>query len=356
MRYLPLMFTSLLLLASCRKEKRINPVFVQENEEVGATDSVRPLLDMDNIVRTGTIIAGTLSGPDTYYEYRGQEFGLQLRMAQDFARSIGVKLRIEIAPDTAKLFRMLNQGDVDFIALNMPQWTTRDSSPQLKEAIQRWWNPTHIEQLAQAINSQVQTTKRHARPYMLNRQRGIISQWDALFVRYSHSANMDWRLIAALTYQESAFDPKAHSWAGAQGLMQLMPSTAAALGIDTNNLYDPETNVEGGCRYLGMQLAAFNDVPDAAERIKFALAAYNGGRHHVRDAMALAKAEGANPYRWNDVSTFILRLTDPVWYRRPEVKYGYMRGTETANYVSQIMERWQTYISMARSKHPHKKS
>lgn len=318
-------------------------------------------LDLAEIQRTGTIIVGTLSGPDTYYEYHGIEQGLQFRMARDFAQSIGVKLRMEIAPDTTTLLQRLYRGEIDFIALEMPRWETRASSPNLRNEIYQWWKPERKLRLEEALQREEQRIEslriqeqslRASRPVYLDASKGIISAYDHLFMRYAHHAGMDWRLIAAICYQESGFDPYARSWAGAQGLMQLMPQTARSLGVPDSRVYDPQTNIEAGTRYLGRQQEKFSDIRNPHERIRFVLASYNGGAGHVRDAMALALKYGEDSYSWDVVSRYILKLSDPLYYRDPLVKYGYMRGSETEAYVRKIMTRWQQYGGVARAASP----
>ena len=182
---------------------------------------------------------------------------------------------------------------------------------------------------------------------MLNRAGGVISHYDHLFIKYSPVARWDWRLLAALCYQESTFDPRAHSWAGACGLMQIMPSTAAHLGLPMSSIYDPESNIDASARYIHELSGKFNDVRNASERYNFVLASYNGGFFHIRDAMALARKYGKNPYRWVDVSEFVLKLSSPQFYNDPVVKNGYMRGSETVDYVSRIRSRWAQYRGVA---------
>ena len=80
------------------------------------------------------------------------------------------------------------------------------------------------------------------------------------------------------------------------------------------------------------------------------LAGYNGGSFHIRDAMALARKYGRNPYSWNEVQEFVLRLSTPAYYNDPVVKHGYMRGQETVNYVYRILDRWAQYRGVVRSK------
>lgn len=339
---------ALMLLCSCheRKDAPANvPIFVEPTE---VNDSIERC-DLDEIRDAGVIIAGTLSGPDTYYEYHGKWIGLQYEMARDFAQSIGVRLRMEVYPDTATLLDVLGKGEIDFIALEMPRWETRDDEPLLREAMRKWWQPMRKERMMQAINNRsTQPMKRKMRPAMMDLAHGIISQYDDYFRHYGAAIGWDWRLLAAQCYQESGFDPNAVSWMGAIGLMQIMPSTASVMGVDKSRLTDPETSISTATRYLQKVYAGFNDIPDRQERICFTLAAYNGGSMHVRDAMALAGKYGASPYVWNDVSPFILRLAEPAFYRDPVVKHGYMRGSETYNYVSRIMERWQSYRECAR--------
>ncbi|MCR4922351.1 MAG: transglycosylase SLT domain-containing protein [Bacteroidaceae bacterium] len=342
-------FLLLLIVCACQqpRERQLSPIF--GNREAGITDD--EVYDLTQIREAGTLIGVTLSGPDTYYEYRGQEFGLQFQLAEDFARTIGVVLRMETAPDTASLLRRLQEGQADMVCLELDSgrpWPTRDDTPLLAEALRQWWSPQRAERLREKA-SVLPTVRRRPRPVMQDRKRGVISSYDELLVRHSRTVGWDWRLLAALCYQESAFDPRAVSWAGAQGLMQLMPATAAQLGVPQDKIFDPETNIAAGCRYLKRIATRFPDITDPVERIAFTLAAYNGGYNHVRDAMALAEKHGAAPRRWNEVALYVLRLSEPQYYRDPVVRYGYMRGAETEAYVRLIMERWNDYRRVARA-------
>ena len=120
--------------------------------------------------------------------------------------------------------------------------------------------------------------KRRVYAPMLNRAGGIISRYDKLFQQYSRIVGWDWRLMAAQCYQESTFDPMAESWAGAKGLMQIMPSTADEVGLAPEDMYHPEKNIEAAARYMKKLDTRFSDIGDARERQDFVLAAYNGGR------------------------------------------------------------------------------
>ena len=316
-----------------------------------AEEDTSGVYDLPQIQAEGLLVAVTLSGPDTYYEMRGKGFGLQFEMAEEFASHIGARLNMEIAPDTATLYEMLQTGKVELIALQIgpgKMWVTRDDSPILKKTLQKWWDPKRPDRILDKEKKQ-HNTRRKPRPKMADPKHGIISQFDDLFIRYSSTAGWDWRLLAAQCYQESGFDPRAISWAGAQGLMQIMPGTARQLGLAANKVFDPEQNIAAGARYIRKLQSTFSDIQDPNERICFVLAAYNGGSHHVRDAMALTRKHGGNEKVWNDVAPYILHLADPKWYNDPVVKSGYLRGTETEGYVRSIMQRWKDYRGSARA-------
>ncbi len=337
----------LFILFSCtaKQEKDTSVLFATDAEEA---DTLQ-YYDLHEIQASGTIIAGTLSGPDTYYEYHGNGMGLQYKLAEAFAQSIGVVLQMEISPDTASLLRKLEAGEIDFIALEMPKWQVREGESLLKKAIAEWWQPERVKQIESSASNTTVTVRRHMRPVMQDAAHGIISAYDDLFRKYSSSAGWDWRLLAAMCYQESGFDPNAVSSMGAMGLMQLMPSTADAMGVPSDKRFDPEQNIAASARYIRKVSQSFSDIKDGEERTRFTLAAYNGGVGHVQDAQTLARKNGRNHQVWQEVAPFILRLSEPRYYRDPDVLNGYMRGSETEAYVRLIMSRWNQYRGSARS-------
>ena len=129
--------------------------------------------------------------------------------------------------------------------------------------------------------------------------------------------------------------------------MQIMPSTAAHLGLPMEAIHQPEANIAAAARYMAELQGHFSDVGDPGQRILFALAAYNGGFHHIRDAMALTRKHGGNAHNWGEVREYVIRLSNPAFYHDPVVKSGYMRGTETADYVDRIRSRWAEYCGGA---------
>lgn len=171
---------------------------------------------------------------------------------------------------------------------------------------------------------------------------GKISEYDKYIKKYSKEINWDWRLVASLIYQESRFKPNAVSWAGAFGLMQLMPLTARRMGVDESA--SPVEQIKAGTELIKWLEERFNYIEDRPERIKFVLASYNVGLGHVLDAQKLAQKDGKDPNKWDDcVDIYLLKKSDPDFYNDPVVKHGYCRGIETFNYVSQILNRYEHY-------------
>ena len=176
----------------------------------------------------------------------------------------------------------------------------------------------------------------------LTGETGTLSDYDALFQTHADTIGWDWRLLAAQAYQESRFRPNARSWAGAQGLLQLMPATGREFGVTDPN--DPADNVAAAVRFLAwLQTYWDGEIADPQERLKFVLASYNTGHGHVEDARRLAVKHGDDPDRWEDVAYWLLQKSKRAVYTDPVVKYGFARGLEPVTYVAHILERWTHY-------------
>ena len=321
---------------------------------------------LQRIVASGELLVATLSGPDTYFEYQGRGLGLQYALAEDFAETQGVGVRVDLCRDTLQMVAKLKAGEVDVIALQLPlalcrkygiapagaknekkatSWAVLPEQPNLKTALDEWYGDgveLAAERKDKTWRSERTVVRRKVRAPYISREKGIISTYDALFKQAAHYTGWDWRLVAAQCYQESGFDPNAVSWAGAKGLMQIMPATATHLGLSADRVFSPTDNVTAAARYVRQLQGRFHDIP-AAERYKFVLASYNGGQGHVQDARALARKYGRNPNKWEEVGFYIRHLSQPRFYRDPVVRYGYMIGEETYNYVESIVSRWRLY-------------
>ena len=347
MKLLSTLIFLLILLCSCGQKKQ--ETVVTPWGEIADTIPTDDSFDLDEIQRNGELIALTLTGPETYYDYRGKHLGAQYLLAQKFADKLGVSLRMEVCRDSAEMLQRLEDGEADLICYPMTKkglgWLVGDDKEDLEEELKAWYKPgmlAEVKKEEEFLLSNRAVRRRVFAP-MLNRAGGVISHYDGFFQRYASTIRWDWRLLAAQCYQESTFDPKARSWAGACGLMQIMPGTADHLGLSRANIYDPEQNIAAAVRYLAELERNFSDIREHSERTKFVLAAYNGGHFHIRDAMALARKNGRNANSWREVESFVLGLSQPQYYNDPVVKNGYMRGSETVDYVRKIHERWNGY-------------
>lgn len=356
-----LLFFTLLWSCQTQERKADNAAFAEVSDSTAGTS------DMDSILAAGELIVTTLAGPKTYYEYHEQPMGLQYALAANFAGNEGLRVRIELARDTTELLQILQSGKADVAALPLPlqliesegltaagvridslhqAWAVRTERKQLAEALDSWFARQGTEDISQAEQqrmSEFGKVRRKVRSPFISREQGIISTYDAYFKQASKTTGWDWRLIAAQCYQESGFDPTAQSWAGACGLLQLMPATAESMGLAKDRIFQPQENVATAARYIRKLVQRFAHISDQHERTKFVLASYNAGPGHVQDAMALTKKYGGNPNRWDEVSYYILHLSEESFYRDPVVKHGYMVGKETYNYVSNIWNLWRNY-------------
>ena len=267
-------------------------------------------------------------------------------MAEKFAEQLGVRLRVEVCRDSVEMMEKLEADEGDIMAATeVGRLVASPAKDDLVRELQAWYRPELLDEVRsqEAYLLSSRSVKRRVFSPMLDRKGGVISHYDAFFMQYCRNIRWDWRLMAAQAYQESTFDPKATSWAGAKGLMEIMPATADHLGLPRDQMYDPEKSIAAAAKLIGELEHEFSDIQYRRERTNFILAAYNGGSHHIRDAMALCQRDGRNAHQWSEVSEYVLKLAQPQYYNDPIVKYGYMRGTETADYVAKINQRWAGY-------------
>ncbi len=170
-----------------------------------------------------------------------------------------------------------------------------------------------------------------------------LSPYDDMTQQYSAEYGFDWRLITALMFQESKFNPEANSYAGAQGLMQMIPATAELMGVsDINN---PESSIDGGVRYLNYLRTKFEDSIVLQDRMWFTLASYNAGFGRVKRARELTEKMGLDKDKWFDnVELAMMRLAKP--YYKDGEKVRYCRCGQTVVYVREIRTRYYNYIRL----------
>jgi membrane-bound lytic murein transglycosylase F len=225
-------------------------------------------------------------------------------------------------------------------------WAIRESSPELLKAVNEWIakmkKQTEYYVIYNKYFKNSKSYRRRVRSDFFSLESGRISRYDDLIRQYADSVDLDWRLLSSLIYQESRFNPRTKSWAGASGLMQLMPATAREFGV--TDLYDPEKSIIGGSRYLDyLQEQWKPELPDSSRRIKFVLASYNAGPNHIKDARRLARKYKEDEDQWRTIEKYLLKLSNPRYYNDPVVRYGYVRGAEPVAYVREILQRYEHY-------------
>jgi membrane-bound lytic murein transglycosylase F len=171
--------------------------------------------------------------------------------------------------------------------------------------------------------------------------RGKISQYDKFFKKAAKAAGWDWKFLAAIAYKESQFNPYAKGARGAFGIMQFMPNTGNDFGV--NPMSSPEVQITAGMKLINRIYLTWSSIPDKEQRFKFTLASYNAGPCHIFDAQALAKEKGLNPELWDgNVELMVEKLSDPDYYRNPEVKCGAYRG-HAVKYVEAIIRIYNSW-------------
>ncbi|MBI2259439.1 MAG: transglycosylase SLT domain-containing protein [Flavobacteriia bacterium] len=174
---------------------------------------------------------------------------------------------------------------------------------------------------------------------------GSISPFDDIFKKEAKKVAWDWTLLAAIAYQESKFNPYVTGFGGAYGMMQFMPEVGPKFGVYPNS--SPEVQIAGGMKKIMKDFEMWPDVKDKNQRIKFALASYNAGFSHIKDAQNLAKKYGLNPYQWDEhVEMMVKNLSERKYYLDEVVQYGAMKGPHTQKYVRSVFSRYQSYQSV----------
>lgn len=337
-------------------------VLVQQKFSGGKKNS-EPLV-FNEIIRNQLELAGK-----TIYVQENSSFVDRL---QSLSNEIGDSINIVEIPDyeVEQLIDLVANGEIPYTvcdenmaninlnfydnidvqtAISFPQkiaWAVRPNSSDLLDVVNNWLinfkKTKHYQRIYRKyfINAR---SKHLVETGFHSIKGGKVSMYDAIIKRESQKYDLDWRLIASLIYQESRFLPEIESWAGAVGLMQLMPATAEHFGV--KEITSPVDNIQGGLKFLvWLDKRMSKKIEDPEQRLKFVLASYNVGLGHVQDAMRLAEKNGKNPLVWEDnVDFYLLNKSKPDFYNDPVVKYGYCRGEEPYHYVIDILERYNHY-------------
>lgn len=305
-----------------------------------------------------------LVGKDVYVEADSK---YQYRM-QNLSDELGGGINLHVIDRdtliTEDLIDMVSQGkipltvvDSDIAKLNATYYKDLDVSLRVSFPQKASWGVAPGNQwLADSVNAYFsQEAPRRKQAELLKRffelskgapmdfkvdfRSGHLSPYDHLFRRHAEEIGWDWRILAGQGYQESRFDSARVSWAGAKGVMQIMPRTARAYGLPDDKITNPEANIAAASRIVADLDKTFRRrVPDRGERQKFVLAAYNSGLAHILDAIALAEKYGLNPRVWDgNVARALMMKSNPEYYSDEVCRAGYFRGRETVAYVNQVL-------------------
>ena len=432
--------------------------FLAERHAVDATHEVR---DWNAIKAAGYLRMVTVTGPTTYYLWRGERLGFEHELVRLFAKAHGLELEVVVAPSSAHLPDWLREGRGDLVSASwfstehrinqglafsepylevkqtfvtarspidslqqlagrevvvsqaasqartlaamatttglQPRLVNRLTSAIMGDVATGTYDATladsHQAELAAqfderlrlglqleppeglrwAVLSQHQELRQELDAFLARERRGYdfnvlhrkyfqnerrmrrqhedrvigddLSPYDEVVrseVRQVAGGAFDWRLVVAQMYQESGFDPASSSYAGAQGLLQVLPRTAREVGTDPSRLHEPRSNIRAGVRYLEW---TWNRFPDLAPgpRLWFALAAYNAGAGHVREARRVARQRNLDANAWfNNVERAMLLLAEEPW--ASQSMHGYVRAAEPVRYVRQIRDRYRAYV------------
>lgn len=220
-------------------------------------------------------------------------------------------------------------------------WGVAPHNRWLGDSITAWLNTTGTRRTnEQLLKRYFELSKNAPAELTPDLSKGTISPYDDLYRHYAAQIGWDWRLIAAQGFVESHFRSDLVSWAGARGIMQIMPSTARANNVNPDDLTDPETSIRLAVKILkALENLVGRYVTDPEQRRMFTIAAYNSGGAHIIDAIALARKYGRDPGIWNDnVADALLMKSDERYYTDPVVKYGYFRGRQTTEYVRHVYD------------------
>ncbi len=317
------------------------------------------------------VISNTLElADDTVWVRENSSYSQRLQNLQDEIGATIPVAHIDGNIPTDEIIRMVVDGEIDrtvadynIAAINKTYypilhidtrisfsqriaWAVRKNSPELLRAINAWIREEKKEDDYYVIyNKYFKNTKSfrgRIQSDFFSKNGNKISRYDPIIQKNATQIGWDWRFLSSQVYQESQFDPRARSWVGASGLIQLMPATAKEVGV--SNSFNPEQNVRGGVSYLEKMRANFITVEDSIQKVKFTLAAFNCGAGHVYDAMRLAEKHGKDPAIWDDnVEEYILKLMDKRYYYDEVVRHGFVRGTEPYHYVRDIFLRYEHY-------------
>lgn len=294
-----------------------------------------------------------------------------------YVKNDSIVYELHLLPDTIqeeKILSQVNQGTYDATLLDInlyemyrpffphtamlknfaiPQttsWIVRKNSPKLHQTLNKWLkkkkkSPEYKERYHHYFESPSPPLLRSYLSYLKTGKLSL-SPIDKTFQQAGKKIGVDWKLLAAIAYQESRFNPDAVSPKQASGIMQLVPETAQRFNLDSSSS-TIEHIIAGGQLYKLFLKRWIKIIQDSTESVKFSLASYNAGMGHVLDAYRLALAYQKNARQWENIRYFLLHKNEKQYQVRNDlVKHGKCRCTETVKYVENVLSLYQIYSSI----------
>ena len=296
--------------------------------------------------KTVHVRAGT-SYQERLAELLGMGIGMELVLVPDITTEelieqvADAKIEVTVADSNIALLNRMYQPDIRIaFPLSPPQslaWAVDKGNTELLEAINGFFTKIRTDGTLDEVHSRYYEDRNHLGSFDLRVFHQRIEERMPLYRRMIKAAakehDLDWRLIVAMIYQESHFDPDARSFTGVRGLMQVTQKTADEMGIVDRT--DPEQSIRAGVGYLANLYNRFSDIDDEETRLLLALASYNVGYGHVRDAQIILRQRGRDPDSWPSLRETLPLLRMPEFYK--DTRFGYARGTEPVRYVDNVL-------------------
>ena len=341
-RYILVSIIILCLSPLCERGQKLNGASVEEN------------------IFAGKEITCAIDLGDDMKGAHGLETGLSYELLNRFAEDNDCSIRIITGgrKSDSTFLNSLEQGNIDILITHIHEggsfegfnvshsindcsaWLASDDDIRSIKQINSWLGYfTATEQYRQMRNRYTYSTNPVRRA-----ERGVIaanvSPYDNLLKKYATELGWDWRMLAAVVYQESKFSINSRSHRGASGLMQVMPQTAGKYGI--TDLVNPEENLKAGTFHLARLQRQFRNKGFSQEElIKFTLAAYNAGEGRIMDCRNLAASMNIDNTKWDNIVKVIPAMREESILENENVKLGKFQGYETISYVENIMDIYQ---------------
>jgi membrane-bound lytic murein transglycosylase F len=310
-----------------------------------------------------TLICGIDLGDDMKGAH-GLETGFAYETLKDFARDHNCTIKVITADKDSDFQTALKEGKIDLLLTHHENVQT-DADILLSENLidcsalaVRNGKDGEIREINEWISTYTSSEEFQANHELFFRafnpikraEKGIIAQsvspYDELIKQYAETLGWDWRMLAAVVYQESKFSISSRSHRGATGLMQVMPQTARYYNI--TDLTDPEQNLIAGTSHLKRLQGLYRGCDmTPEERIHFTLAAYNAGEGRIQDCRSLAKSKNLDENKWSDIVQVIPLMNDDTILEDENVKLGKFKGTETIGYVDNVMALYEAICKIS---------